>query len=136
MNQWDLAAGRYEGGRGEGPYRGNWVPGRPLRIAVARQRPAPVGTQPDDEASPSGCRDMAGNGMELTCTLVTYTVGTGEHAPAQLLPNEPLWLRGASYSDTSPLRYQQLDENADAILLHDAPPLPYVGFRAVVELDP
>src|SRR5690606_21822230 len=61
--QWDKAAGRFDGA--EGPFRSGWKPGM---IALDRLEPGPVGTFPADE-SLYGCRDLAGNGRELTRDL-------------------------------------------------------------------
>src|SRR5262249_40008937 len=68
--QWDKAAGRFYPYadaklRPEGPYRGRWDDRPRPHIAVGQKEPWPVGTAKDD-ISPFGCRDMAGNGEELT----------------------------------------------------------------------
>jgi hypothetical protein len=61
--QWRKAAGEFDGQ--EGPFKQGWKPGG---IALGRDDPAPVGTSPDDESG-FHCRDMAGNGRELTRDL-------------------------------------------------------------------
>jgi serine/threonine protein kinase len=75
--EWDKAAGLYQEHPGErwdtnlGPFSGKWdkilwqTNGVP---DVAIFKPAPVGEAKDDESC-FHCRDMAGNGLELTRTL-------------------------------------------------------------------
>jgi formylglycine-generating enzyme required for sulfatase activity len=72
--QWDKAAGRFKPyadvkERPEGPYRGRWDDQPRPKVAVGLKSPRPIGAEVDD-ISPFGCRDMAGNGEELTRELL------------------------------------------------------------------
>jgi hypothetical protein len=128
--QWDKAAGCSERDRGEGPYVGSWKPGpgRP-DVAVGLSGPRPVGASRDDR-SPLGCRDMAGNGYELTRTT---------DRPPQEVPLP----RGTPRDDLNVLLRGQGFRSSDRPLTYDdlnAPPpwpygdpLPEGGFRVVIE---
>jgi serine/threonine protein kinase/formylglycine-generating enzyme required for sulfatase activity len=67
--QWDKAAGRYDRPRNhEGPFRGEWKGIGSVKIALNRTQPMNIG-EAEDDVSPHGCRDMAGNGEEWTNSL-------------------------------------------------------------------
>ena len=68
VEQWDKAAGRFESDRGVGPFESPFAAGE---IAIGREKlgPLPVGSAVKDVCKFSGCRDMAGNGLEWTRTF-------------------------------------------------------------------
>jgi serine/threonine protein kinase len=127
--EWDKAAGRYLPDRGEGPYKGTWTAKSKLRIAVNRQ-PMPVGKAEDDE-SPYGCRDMAGNGFEWT-----RDVDHGRQVPIADAKGEGVHLRGQGYEAPHPLRYRDLEQAGGAVKTALWPyqdPNEEIGFRIVIE---
>jgi serine/threonine protein kinase len=98
--QWDAAAGLFQlkdkPVAGQGPFRGAWSDNPRPQIAVNRAGPGPaaVGSSPDD-ISPSGARDMSGNGAEWTSE---YTAGDFS----------TVTLRGRDYHKDRPLLYSDL----------------------------
>lgn len=136
--QWDKAAGRYETSRGEGPYRGIWKaepkaddPNPSIAVYGLGGKPAAVGSSRDD-VSPSGCRDMAGNGYELTRDLLGGKGTVPVNKPK--ISEHVVKLRGHSFTELEPLRYIHLDDEKNMQFS-----LPYtetqfdVGFRVVIE---
>ncbi|MCS6853058.1 MAG: bifunctional serine/threonine-protein kinase/formylglycine-generating enzyme family protein [Gemmataceae bacterium] len=134
--QWDKAAGCYEGKRG--PFRGEapWNPkADPPEVAIGRgaEGPLPVGTATRD-ISPFGCRDMAGNGTEWT----RNTVEVNRFVPVTESGHRPdVYLRGRSYAYDGPatrLRFTTLweYEREQASLPYDDAD-PFTGFRVVLE---
>ncbi len=140
VEQWDHAAGRDEKEPGEGPFLTPWQEGE---IAVGRgdQGPMAVGKAGKDR-SRLGCNDMAGNGLEWTRTwqddLPGEFVGDLGRVPLQARAV----LRGRSYADVEPLRFEDLGERVLTFPLleserhigHQAT-LPQIGFRVVIEVD-
>jgi hypothetical protein len=130
VEQWDKAAGRFEVPRGEGPYQGKWSPAR-KDIAVKRPRAMPVGTAEGDRSEPFGCRDMAGNGFEWTRTLA-FGKGFVPIRDAKPGDDNNVLLRGRSFTDEAPLRYEDLEGG-------ETDSWPYLrtrdslGFRVVIE---
>jgi len=128
--QWDKAAGRYEASRGEGPYQGSWRDNPKPSIAVQRRGPVAVGSSESD-VSPFDCRDMAGNGYEWTCTL---RFGKGLVPILKPRVDDLVCLRGRSFEEPEPLRYDDLDDKNNIL-----PCLPYqetqhdLGFRVVIK---
>lgn len=134
--QWDRAAGCYEGQ--SGPYRGEqWpMPGEPTVPPVAVDRanlgPVEVGTATHDQ-SIWGCKDMAGNGQEWTRMtddgLLVPITGDKESVRLET--------RGRRYGHPGgPVRYSNKNVYKDEYCgskpyLH---PDPEVGFRVVIEL--
>ncbi len=154
IDQWEKAAGLYsedyEARRGEGPYRGEWTsyeddwkPQRRPQIAVNRGKlgPMDVGEAVDDVSEPFGCRDMAGNGQELTRNVV----GTKDKlvSPEKFVPlAEPGDARvhfvGRSYTAPNPVMYKYLgdpDRHQFEPPLKYQEPDPETGFRVVIELQ-
>jgi serine/threonine protein kinase len=130
VEQWDKAAGLYDRGDRTGPYLGTWDYRDKLAIAVARDRPLPVGTARQD-LSPNGCRDMAGNGLEWTRTPMTSAV----EFPPPPGSIELILTRGRRFSAPGPLRYDDLRDRlkGDAGEFDKADE--EIGFRVVIELD-
>ena len=58
--QWDKAAGRYDSGEREGPYKGSWAKNSKLQIAIALQRPMTIGKAEDDERTNRSVHPSAG----------------------------------------------------------------------------
>jgi hypothetical protein len=127
VEQWDKAAGRYEGkGRGAGPFLPDWKePGK--GIAIDRMAPLPVGEAKGDR-SPYGCRDMAGNGTEWTRTL-----RDGKSVPLDdPQSKEGVVLRGRSYAEPGPLTFKDLETGFPFAWAYSST-LPELGFRVVIE---
>jgi serine/threonine protein kinase/formylglycine-generating enzyme required for sulfatase activity len=108
--QWDKAAGRFEDDRGAGPFEGPIVEPGDVNVGGGENgRPVPVGAAPKDVCRFSGCRDMAGNGLEWTRTL-RQDGDASEYfgdLPRDKFATVPL--RGRSYKDTEPLTYAYLE---------------------------
>jgi serine/threonine protein kinase/formylglycine-generating enzyme required for sulfatase activity len=136
IDQWDMAAGRFEMPPGEGPYKGKWNDERPLDIAVRRgpeKGPMKCG-QAKDDLSPFGCRDMAGNGYEWTRNLDTPGKMVPWKNPDPLLDN--VILRGRTFLAKMPLQFdfQEQEERANKVLaVRYGEPRRDVGFRVVIE---
>lgn len=125
--QWDAAAGLHaadaKSGKATGPFRGDWNNSPKPKIAVdaGEQGTVPVGSSEDD-VSPYGCRDMAGNGAEWTNEATTGGYST-------------VTLRGRDYHKDRPLLYSDLmSEDSTEIEKED----PYytsdhIGFRVVLQ---
>lgn len=136
--QWDLAAGfsKWKDGELEGtPYATGPYRAESQRPAVAvdlrKFGPRPVGSSLDD-VSPLEFRDMAGNGVEITCDLQS-----GGRLPdcddfAFVLT------RGRNYFSSRPLSWNDI---VDATGSSIAPVIdagkrnPCTGFRVVIEID-
>jgi hypothetical protein len=135
VDQWYKATGlnEPETEKDEGPYRGNWDGPQKPQLAIARERegPLPVG-QAADDISFFGCKDMAGNGLEWTRSVVASRQTVPLANPA---PNIAVQLCGLSYDAPEPLRFRDLksrDENHIGALEYGKT-LPDVGFRVVLE---
>jgi serine/threonine protein kinase len=126
--QWDKAAGMYDPGDREGPYRGRWdQQPRPVIAVnwknVEPPRPMKVGEAIDD-VSPFGCRDMAGNGLEWT-----------RPEPDA----EGVWWRGQRLTAEAPLRYRDWKQPGFGLVLLQGEDLREkvsqltIGFRVVLE---
>jgi serine/threonine protein kinase len=137
--QWDKAAGRFQEKqiRGEGPYQGEWDPGKPLHIAVNRTKQTllDVGEARHDWVTFSGCRDMGGNGLEWTRDLGNRVgvVGDGE-----LLLYDKVQLRGMGWGDREPLMFKELDNpDSDRVAAFGSEggtaSSERIGFRVVLE---
>lgn len=139
--QWDRAAGRPRVATpGKGPFRGEWKEGAPLEqqplIAVNRGK---LGTmergKATDDRSISECRDMAGNGQEWTRMVML----TGNNLPLEkvrsLDGSHAVVLRGASYGDSKPVLFSDLDDEHPKSF-PGITPNPKIGFRVAIEIDP
>ena len=119
--------------QGDGPYKGTWNPNSPLRIALTEHRR--VG-EAEDDVSPSGCRDMAGNGREWTRSLF----GLRQTLPlAEPMQTVNVLLRGkglAGAKDAQPLTYQDLQDDVVGNVPMNNEPQNDLGFRVVLELEP
>jgi formylglycine-generating enzyme required for sulfatase activity len=127
--QWDKAAGRFEKDRGEGPFRESCAEGD---VAVNRRDKGPkeVGTAAGD-VSRFGCRDMAGNGYELTRDLVGDDKRTVPLDPPD--PMARVLLRGRAYTLPRPLRFEDLDDELSLIGQDYGRASDLTGFRVVIE---
>lgn len=139
IQQWDQAAGRHQPDPGEGPFQAPFEPGS---IAVDRQYlgPMPIGTAPRDIAPFSGCRDMAGNGLEWTRTCrydgnVYEFFGDVDKIP--VLATVPL--RGRSFAASSPLTFSLIEERPVDLEFHQSIRTPgydpTIGFRAALMIE-
>ena len=117
--QWDEAAGRYaQTTTGEtsppgGPFREPLDPNKPPNDQVAVDRgaegPLSIGSATHDISTPYGCRDMAGNGSEWTSSPRDATEVFSPDKPDELMS---IILRGRSYMNPEPLRFQDLDDRS------------------------
>jgi serine/threonine protein kinase len=127
--QWDKAAGRFD--EAIGPFQGDLNEIKPGDIAVRRDGPMPVGQAPKDR-SIFGCRDMAGNGREWTCTLAD-PVPERENLRVTFPPRKPdvnIRLRGRSYVTSDPYQFTEEVGQQRA----DADDMPDISFRVVIEV--
>jgi serine/threonine protein kinase len=113
-----------------------------IPIAIGRKRPLPVGKAWLDR-SWSGCRDMAGNGLEWTRNYKVITelemkkiIGNG----ASLPPLARVVLRGRDFHERDPLLWEDLDSPDDIPFFqakrekYHVSHLANIGFRVVIEL--
>jgi hypothetical protein len=130
VRQWDRAAG-YSRHKGKGPFR-EPPEGTPLpRVAVNRIQdgPMPAGAAEDD-VSPLGVRDLAGNGREFTRNLA----GDPGRTVADATEADRVILRGRLYTLSRPLWYTDLDEQQEQPQMQSCRAAsPYTGFRVVLE---
>jgi hypothetical protein len=136
--QWDEAAGRYAtgetsgGAADRGPFR-PLDPGLPVGEQVAIDRgidgPLPNGAATHDVSSPFGCRDMAGNGLEWTCTPRDAADEFSADKPDELMS---VMLRGQSYMNFEPLRYSDLDNRSNDDIRRVTEANSDIGFRIVI----
>jgi serine/threonine protein kinase len=132
--QWDKAAGlNLETGL-VGPFRMPWNADSKEEIAINRtdEGPLPVGTASKD-ISPTGCKDMAGNGFELTRTLMRPASGYLPREYPDIKDGDMLLLRGQSFDNKEPLSFEMLtDPQHDQPQAADEPKFD-VSFRVVIE---
>jgi serine/threonine protein kinase len=103
--QWNKAAGLYDEHTSPGPYQTPW---NRNEIAVGRKAEGPmeVGTAAKD-VSVYGCRDMAGNGQELTYNiLLDPDLRVPLPRPAGF--EDRVLVRGRSYTAQEPLSFDDL----------------------------
>ncbi len=132
--QWDKAAGRFDAAEGSssgGPFDAALFGEDRHTVAVDRQNegPLPVGAAAADR-SPSGCRDMAGNGREWTRTPTAPGV---ELHTSVVQDFEGVVLRGRSYHDPEPLTYADLGDPKKSSITFLSNVDPYTGFRVVFD---
>ncbi len=113
-----------------------------IPIAIGRKKPLPVGKAWLDR-SWSGCRDMAGNGLEWTRNYKVITelemkkiIGTGATLPSLAR----VVLRGRDFHERDPLLWEDLDSPDDIPFFpasrekYQQSHLANIGFRVVIEL--
>jgi formylglycine-generating enzyme required for sulfatase activity len=106
--EWDKAAGLNDYPTDEGPYQGKWDAKTSGLIAVGIKEPMSVGTAKADIGR-FGCRDMAGNGRELTGSIVD-----GGRIPPPDTEKDPIvWLRGCRFNGGAPLDFRSLRREAE-----------------------
>jgi hypothetical protein len=127
VQQWDKAAGRFDGRPGPSE-----TGGETGGVAVGLKGPRAVGTS-DKDRSVYGCRDMAGNGQELTRSFQL-----GDHSfplKRRAGGDDDLLLRGQKWSLPVPFTFPA-DPNQATMAgvsgYNEADP--DVGFRVVLEL--
>lgn len=135
--QWDKAAGLHDATAAEGPFRAP-ADGSAPTIAVGRGADGPLeaGTAADDIALPYGCRDMAGNGQEWTRNIATF--GVPSFVPLKNPgPGDTVWLRGANYLGSNPVRFEDLRDPSLASIETGfyLEATAWRGFRIVLELN-
>jgi hypothetical protein len=116
--QWDKAAG-FHGRQGrDGPAKGSNV-----AIGLRGQGPLPLGASEDD-VSPRGVREMAGNGYELM----------RDQIPEEGTEKPLVVLRGQRHTASRPLRYKDLEQQQQMPLTQRIESAsPFTGFRIVIE---
>jgi serine/threonine protein kinase len=107
--EWDKAAGFYDHPETEGPFQGVLKEIGQGGIAFKIKAPLPVGTAPAD-ISKFGCRDMAGNGRELTGSIL---FDGGRIPPGEKDKNPMIALRGADFKADTPLTFAKLRKEAE-----------------------
>ncbi len=131
--QWDKAGGRFDGD-GPGNTRPLTKPWKGEGVAVKRDRPVPVGTSLLD-ISEFGCRDMAGNGRELTRDIVDPRDNQLVVPLARPYPTAQVFGRGKEVTGDEPFRFALLSDPDSGYpeQLDYARPRGNVGFRVVIE---
>jgi formylglycine-generating enzyme required for sulfatase activity len=134
--QWDQAAGRNQADPKTGPFE---MPFEEGTVAVNREGlgPLPVGTATRDKSAFSGCRDMAGNGLEWTRTF-RFDGNVGEFFDdlkrVPLLAKIPL--RGRSYNSVTPLTFFDLEDRPLDLEFFQTFRIPgndsFIGFRVAI----
>jgi len=142
IDQWDMASGLLHwlgmtldqrAAYPVGPFRGPWIEGT-TNVCVNRPRLGPQSVrESSDDVTITGCRDMAGNVLELTEHL-NNGARVADVIPGSEAGSILVSLRGSSYSNSSPLTWEDLrnpKEFPDATG-YDLPD-PTIGFRVVLE---
>jgi hypothetical protein len=133
LEQWNKAAGLYEKGRGKGPYGDEWEKER-KGIAINREAPMRLDQTENDVCERYGCRDMAGNGSEWTRTLVDMNPFIPRRAGEP--PHKRILLRGRSFLDPTPFKYEDMNRPTDDSILFGTRPDAenrHISFRVVIE---
>jgi serine/threonine protein kinase len=139
--QWDKASDVYDQHDFEGPYRGHWTKKGSLKIAVGGlPGPEPLGKSEDDKSF-FDCRDMAGNGAELTSTTLDVD-NLVEEKEFSLDEPRPIQLRGCSYKNENPLRFKDYEPTrpgepkklTDTGITHFGQADKDVGFRVAIAI--
>jgi hypothetical protein len=132
--QWQKATGYFlNEEKLEGPFLGHWNPNVPLRIVISPKCRGEILKRPmeirsgEDDISPYGCCDMAGNGREW----LRDVQGQEPHFLPKLLSGDTVLSWGKSFEDPEPFLFK------DDIPYLGAKPhdqrISDVGFRAVIE---
>jgi len=130
--QWDKAAGRFEGAVGPYPGEGRGLSNQDLGVGLKELQPA---NRESAAASLFGCRDMAGNGFEWTRTQAddeSLTIPFDD-----LTWNKRVSLRGKSYFASSAYRFSDLPDKHYRFKSPQGAPETSadVGFRIVVPVS-
>jgi formylglycine-generating enzyme required for sulfatase activity len=109
--QWDKAGGRFDGAAGPFPGDGKGLAKEALGVGMGRLLPAGRAAAVEGRF---GCRDMAGNGYEWTCSVY----GPGGDEAAGVPFDNPAWngrvsVRGMTYFSPDPFRFELLDRQPD-----------------------
>jgi hypothetical protein len=133
--QWEKAAGLQPTNDSPGPYVATWESTSKTEIAVNRrlEGPLPVGTATKD-VSPSGCRDMAGNGYEWTRTLMVPQSGYVPREFPDVKEGDMVLMRGQSYSNDEPLQYDWLKDTHFDQPQDPTQGLDELSFRVVIDV--
>lgn len=141
-DQWDKAAGFFDRQNRKGPYKEE--PQTPDEVAVNRQQlgPLPVGKAVYDE-SVFGCRDMAGNGVEYTRSLLNDAKTEYASSTQEVSRESHVKIRGRSYTrkDLRPLTFNDMETRPLTFHFWDCDREPtmdahLIGFRVVLEPVP
>lgn len=133
MEQWDRAAGVYDGD--PGPFEKGWTPPEVMTpdnedIAVGgRATPLPVGEAKRDR-SRYGCRDMAGNGLEWTRSLRLISVGNAMVPLKDPQRDDRVELRGREFTKNSPLVFKKFTPLQESYLGWQET----ISFRVMLEI--
>ncbi|MCI0462491.1 MAG: bifunctional serine/threonine-protein kinase/formylglycine-generating enzyme family protein, partial [Gemmataceae bacterium] len=136
--EWDHAAGAGHPEAGKGPYREPWDPKDRLAIAVNRESEGPlaVGRASHDVCLLTGCRDMAGNGLEWTRDFEVLGAKHELTGNVEIDPRAVFTLRGRSYAHPQPLTYEEMVQRvrSQPFLSADRAREPAwaIGFRVVL----
>jgi formylglycine-generating enzyme required for sulfatase activity len=118
VEQWDKAAGRFDRkDKGEDPDAGPFVKNfGPDDIAINRQGPMAVGKASHDVGI-YRCRDMAGNGMEWTRSLVSGGAASEYFGlTGRVAADAAVQLRGRDFGREEPLRFADLDDTTGRVI--------------------
>jgi serine/threonine protein kinase len=139
--QWDWASDFYRDPRPVGPFSGPPEEGGPKEFALLKSGPLPVGTATRDRCQYSGCKDMASNGFEWTCSV--YKLGENN------LPDESenvlsvaddqvrVSLRGGPYYLDRPFTFDARYQGIDTLRRSArGDSLKAVSFRVVLPVPP
>jgi hypothetical protein len=135
--QWDKATGYYlKEGNLQGPFKGRWDKEHPLAnhlsIVFSPDRDKPlkgpreIGTGQDD-ISPFGCRDMAGNGREW----LRDVLGQKDSFLPDIVEGGKVLIRGKSFEDPEPFLFAEDIQTPGAGGGKER--ISDVGFRVVIE---
>ena len=134
--EWDHATGLYDHPPGQ-----TTVTDPAGSAVVQRKEPAPPVPGPSGDVNCYGLFDMAGNGREWTCGVITKLDTPPEVTPCPAGPFKPddlLVLRGRNYTLKEGLTFAQLQQEASGILLQRqlaGTASPYTGFRVVLPIS-
>jgi serine/threonine protein kinase len=130
IQQWEKAAGRYDRGRGRGPFREQ---ADPNLLGIGRTGPMRLDEPTDDISHPYGLRHLSGNGRELTRNLADPNRGTVPVDDPQEL--DAVSLRGRSFRAPQPLLFRDLEDREQTLLgdLGYRESNDETGFRVVLE---
>jgi hypothetical protein len=136
VKQWNKAAGFYDQGNHKGPFLGPWDAQHKMRIAVDRAAEGPMNVgEASSDVGPFGCRDMAGNGQELTRDLASSGISQKRVGKDKLSSSDQVFLRGHSFEDPEPLFYNEFENPRQARLQEAQDSNPSTGFRVVFEIE-